>query len=188
MPQYGSQQGDCDRDGTDAGSDRYESDRYESDRYESDRYEEDDEGAREAVREDMDEAEQPAPAPRPAAVETAAQPDVTTTEKAVPVQEAASEASTPAASEPPLAVQAPGQQWEGRPSAADTAGAELTAYVPAEGAGVEDASALTEVTLDAPVKLATTGAEAAALTAAAGALVIGGAGSLLVARRSPVRV
>jgi LPXTG-motif cell wall-anchored protein len=89
-------------------------------------------------------------------------------------------------------VQAPGQQWQGRPTAADTAGAELTAYVPSEGANVgaieQEASALTEATLDAPIRLATTGAEAAALTAAAGALVVGGAGSLLVARRSHVRV
>ena len=62
---------------------------------------------------------------------------------------------------------------------------------PAEVAGrtsEQEAAALAEVTLDAPARLSTTGAEAAALTAAAGALVIGGAGSLLVARRSHVRV
>ena len=107
-------------------------------------------------------------------------------EVAAPAQDAAPDVS---ASLEPAAVQAPGQQWQGRPTAADTAGAELTAYVPSEAAVVEqEASALTEVTLDAPVRLATTGAEAAALTAAAGALVIGGAGSLLVARRSHVRV
>ncbi|WP_369370561.1 hypothetical protein AB1046_17445 [Promicromonospora sp. Populi] len=83
-------------------------------------------------------------------------------------------------------MQAPGQQWEGTPTAADTAGAEFTAYVPSEAIS-QEASALTEATLDAPVKLATTGAEAAALTAGAGALVIGGAGSLLAARRGRAR-
>jgi LPXTG-motif cell wall-anchored protein len=63
--------------------------------------------------------------------------------------------------------------------------------VPSEGAEAEaieqESATLAEATLDAPVRLATTGAEAAALTAAAGALVVGGAGSLLVARRSQIR-
>lgn len=99
----------------------------------------------------------------------------------------APQAATPAtsASSEPVAVQAPGQQWEGSP-AADTTGAELTAYVPGADVQAVEQEAPVEATLDAPVRLATTGAEAAALTAAAGALVIGGAGSLLVARRSRV--
>lgn len=93
-------------------------------------------------------------------------------------------------SEPSVAVQAPGQQWRG-PATADTPGAELMAYVPTGDASVrgieEQASTLTDATLDAPVRLATTGAEAV-LTSVAGALVVGGAGALFVARRSRVQI
>jgi hypothetical protein len=154
---------------------------------------------REAVRDYMNEAGKTAPAPER---EREVEPVKTVTQPvAAPVQEPEAEtvvAEAPVAqAEPvmtapsePVAVQAPGQQWQGSPTEADTAGAELTAYVPGVSvAAIEhEASELTEATLDAPVRLATTGAEAAALTAAAGALVIGGAGSLLAARRSRVRV
>ncbi len=181
VPQYESQ-GDCDRNEAQGhGGDWDEADR---------------EKVREAVQEYIDEAN--TPEPEYEVVATAAKPAAPAKKpapaKAEPVAPVTAETTAPveaAASEPQVAVQAPGQQWQGAPTSADTAGAELTAYVPNEGASVDaieqEASALTDATLDAPVRLATTGTEAAALTGAAGALVLGGAGALLVARRSRVR-
>ncbi|MBO0609733.1 hypothetical protein [Myceligenerans salitolerans] len=76
-------------------------------------------------------------------------------------------------------------------------GAEFLSYQPTTVDRVaEEADAATrEATIDAPLRVATTGTEAAALTGLAGALVVGGAGALLVANRAgrngetvPVRV
>jgi hypothetical protein len=182
LPQYGSQQGDCDR--SEARTEHQTQGGWGED---------DREQARAAIREYVQEAGAAAPAAEAEPVRTVTQrvaapeaeieaaTETVEAEATVPAARATPVATTPSE---PVAVQAPGEQWEGGPTAADTAGAELTAYVP----GAQDVSALAEATLDAPVRLATTGAEAAALTGAAGALVIGGAGSLLVARRSRVRV
>ncbi|MBE1878001.1 hypothetical protein [Myceligenerans pegani] len=88
----------------------------------------------------------------------------------------------------------PGQEPRG---AIAPAGAEFLSYQPTTVDRVaEEADAATrEATIDAPLRVATTGTEAAALTGLAGALVVGGAGALLVANRSgrngeaaPVRV
>ncbi|GAB4086941.1 hypothetical protein GCM10028784_35710 [Myceligenerans cantabricum] len=55
----------------------------------------------------------------------------------------------------------------------------------AERRAVDDAEAVTQdATVDAPLRVATTGTEAAALTGLAGALVVGGAGALLLANRA----
>ncbi|MBL0887305.1 hypothetical protein [Myceligenerans indicum] len=75
-----------------------------------------------------------------------------------------------------------GQRMRG---ALSPAGAQFLSYEPTTVDRVaEEADAATrEATIDAPLRVATTGTEAAALTGLAGALVVGGAGALLVANR-----
>ena len=197
VPQYTGSQDGFDEGRSDGGCDRDESqgDRNQAQGHEAGWSQEDREKVRDAVREYVQEANDSAAEAQPQ-VETEVEQPAETAEQPAPVEaeqpaETATTTTVATASEPQSAVQAPGQQWEGTPEAVDTSGAELTAYVPGEGAAAEsieqDASTLTEATLDAPVRLATTGAEATALTATAGALVLGGAGSLLVARRGRVR-
>lgn len=64
-------------------------------------------------------------------------------------------------------------------------GAEFLSYQPSsvDRLAEQADAAAREATIDAPLRVATTGTEAAALTGLAGSLVVGGAGALLVANR-----
>ncbi|GAB3158682.1 hypothetical protein GCM10027059_03820 [Myceligenerans halotolerans] len=88
--------------------------------------------------------------------------------------------------QPPLQNSAYSYLGQDARDALASSGAQFLSYQPtAVDQVAEDADAATrEATIDAPLRVATTGTEAAALTGLAGALVVGGAGALLLANRT----